>query len=198
MLQSILDRLPPTAKSERETIATSFQIVDNLKIKADAIRADRDLSDVGKATRIRDLAAGSPLGHFRQLRSQAAGMVADVANLRKALEPKAPEDQSPTAEMKRAELRAFVRSLPSQGERLRFVQENEAATVAVMDSLPALSGLSTEIFDQVKQGYVERLHGSRLAGIEQRAELADQVSAALQIASRQFAEVAGMTEDEIK
>jgi hypothetical protein len=45
---------------------------------------------------------------------------------------------------------AFVRGLP-QGERLRSILENEPAVVAALDGLPALSGLTGELFDRVKQ-----------------------------------------------
>src|SRR5215471_8801039 len=91
MLQHLLVRLPEAAKAERELISTAFGIVDGMKVKADAIRADRDLSDAGKAKRISELASGSPLGHLRQIRSQAAAMSAQIDAARAKLTLPAPD-----------------------------------------------------------------------------------------------------------
>jgi hypothetical protein len=197
VLQTLLARLPEAAKTERDLATTAFAIVDNFKAKAAEVMGDQDLSAVGKAAKIKAMASGSPLAHFKQIKAEAAKAATDISNLRQSVELKPPADTSPTAEMRRAELRAYVRSLP-MNERLRFVQDNEDVAVAALDSLPALSGLSGEQFEVVKQSRVERLHGARIAGIESRAEIVDAVNAAVQIASRQFAEATGLTEAEIQ
>jgi hypothetical protein len=196
MRDELLKRLPASAAEERELITQAFGITGTVREKAAAIRADGRLSETGKADDTRALARGAPLAHLRQIKARAAAMAADVANARKAVQLPEPDRTDLSAEMRRAELRSFVRGLP-QEEKLRFVLGNEAAATAVLDQLPAISGLNDDLFDRVKQERTERLFGSQLAEIEKREAAVEVISSAVEIASSQFRRESGLGEDEI-
>lgn len=196
IINGMLSRLPAESKTERDLVAAALQIPVNFKAKADVVLGDADLSPDGKTRRIQELAKGDALAHLRQLRAQAKAMASETSNLRQAMQVKEPDRADLTAEMRRAELRTFIRGLP-QGERLRFVVDNEAATIAALDALPEMSGLNAEIFDRVKAAHVERLHGPQLAGLAAREEVVAVVNSAVAIATREFLQVSGLTEGEI-
>jgi hypothetical protein len=196
MIDEMLKRLPETAIAERELVSSAFGIARGLKEKIDAVRADANLSDLGKSAKIRELATGSPVEHLRQLRERGAKLSADIANERAALKPPAPDRADIYAELTRRELRDHVRSLPVE-QRLRAVMEDDAIGEAILGGHAALSGLSADQIEQVRKGYVERHFGERLAVLEQRQEIADNVNAAIAIASSQFAKESGLSEQEI-
>jgi hypothetical protein len=196
MLDEFLKRLPAEAKEERALVTAAFGIPGTVKEKADEIRGNTRLSEIGKQEKIKELAVGNPLAHLKQLRSRAAAMTADVQNLRKGLQPKAPDRADLFGEMQRQELRTFLRTLPD-AKRLRLAMEDAAITEAVLHASPALSGLSQEQHELVKEAYVERAFGAQLRGIEKREEVISNVGSALTIATRQFLNESGLTEKEI-
>lgn len=204
MKEQFLKRLPETAKEERALVEAAFGIPDTVRGKASDIRGNAHLSPIGQQEQIRAMASGAPLGHLRQIRSRAAGMTADVANLRKAIAPPAPDRSDLFGESQRAELRAFVRSLP-EGKRLRAVMDDPSLTEAVLLAHPALSGLSTNSedgapsqFDLVRDKYLETKFGAQLHGIEAREEVLANLNAAIAIATQDFCRETGIEPEEIE
>ena len=195
MLDQFLERLPATAKVERELIATVLGIPENLKTKIAEIRGDGDLNDAAKVRKIKELALGDPLSHLKQLSSRAAAMSTDLANLRQTMQPKQPDRADLFGESQRRELRDYVRTLPP-AERARLVMEDQAVTEAVLLAHPRLSGLSSEQLEAVKQAYTERNFGPQLAGIEQREKILAEVNSAIEHATNMFRREAGLTERE--
>ena len=189
-------RLPPTATEEARLIETAFAIPTAFRAKTSEIRANAKLSDVGKTEAIKNAALGGPLEHLRQIRQRASAMAADVKNLRTGMKPKEPDRADLFGEMQRAELRTFLRSLP-QPDRIRAAIEDEKIAAAVLHASPGLSGLSAEMHQRVVDAHVEKAFGPQLAGIEKREEIADVVNSAVEIATKQFRNEAGLTEKEI-
>jgi hypothetical protein len=196
MRDEFLKRLPPNAAEERALVEQLFGIPRTVAEKRAAILNDRRLSEQGKIDDTRTMARGTPLQHLQQLRARVTAMTADVANRRKAVQLPEPDRTDLSAEMRRAELRSFVRGLP-QEEKLRFVLGNEAAATAVLDQVPAISGLNDDLFDRVKQERIERLFGPQLAEIEKREAVVEVVDAALEVATSQFRKESGLDDQEI-
>ena len=196
MLDEFLKRLAPES-AEYKLVQDAFGLSANLKIKLDAIRLDADLSAEGRAKKAKQEALGHPLGHLKQLHSRVTAMQADTANLRKSLAPPPPDRADTYGELERRELRDFVRSLPP-AERLRVVMGDPVITEAVLLGHAQLSGLSPEQLSTVKDSYVQRVHGERLAGIERREATVAVVKDALATATGEFRREAGLTEAEIE
>lgn len=142
MKDEFLRRLPADAKAERALIEAAFGIQNTIREKASAIHADGRLSNEAKSADIKAMVLGGPIGHLRQIRDSAAAMSADLANLKKSFAPKA-DHADLFGEMQRAELRAYMRSLPDEHARLRLAMTDDAAAEAAMLAHPALSGLTT-------------------------------------------------------
>jgi hypothetical protein len=192
-----LKRLPADAKEERALVEAAFGIPVTLREKGNEIRSNTRLSDLGKQEKLKELALGSPAAHMRQIRSRAAAMTANVKNLRLALKPPSPDRADLFGEMQRQEQRTFLRSLPPV-ERLRLVMEDPAMTEAVLHAAPALSGLSTEQLDAVKDKYLESTFGPQLRGIEAREAVLETLNAALHIATREFLRESQLSEGDLE
>jgi hypothetical protein len=189
-------RLPATATEEARLIEAALGIPTAFRAKATEIRANAELSDVGRTEEIKRAALGGPLEHLRQIRNRAASMTADVKNLRTGIKPPEPDRADLFGEMQRAELRTWLRSLP-QPDRIRAALEDESVTAAVLHVSPSLSGLSAEMHQRVVEAHVEKSLGPQIRGIQQREEVLETLNAAIEVATMQFRNEAGLAEKEI-
>jgi hypothetical protein len=198
MLSEFLKRLPSTAKEERALVEAAFGLRGTVAEKAAAIRGDQRLSEAGKAADIRAMALGNPREHLRQIRSRAAAMRADAQNARLAMQPKAPDRNDLAGEARRREMRDYLRSLPAE-QRLRVAMESAEMTEAVIDAPhPALSGLSAEHLDLVRDGHMEKTFGPQLREIEQREKVIEVVNSAIEVATSQFRKETGLSEESLE
>jgi hypothetical protein len=170
-VDEFLKRLPASAETEREMVSTAFAIGSNFRQRADEIRSDRRLSDAAKAEDIKAAARASFGQHLKQIRSRAAAMNADLANLRKGFEPKAPDRSDICAELQRQELRAHLRALPEH-ERLRLAMNDDVVAEAVLHGHPALSGMNVPLDEgsAVDEGHRSAIE-ARYAGGENMKSL---------------------------
>ncbi len=196
MLDEFLQRLPAGATEERSMVETAFGIPANFKRRAGEIRSDARLSNLAKVDDVKKAALGTFAAHLNQIRSRAAAMTADLTNLRKAMQPPAPDRADLYGQAERHKLLDRVLALP-QAERFRLAMEDQAVMGAVLAHQHVLfSGLSAEQLSEVRDAFIERNFGPQLAGIEQREEIVETLNSALQVATMQFRNEAGLTERE--
>jgi hypothetical protein len=197
MKDEFLKRLPASAAEERALVEQLFGIPRTVAEKRAAILSDGRLSDAGKAADIRNMATGAPLQHLRVIRQRAANIAADAKNARLAMQPKAPDRSDLAGEARRREMRDYLRSLPAE-QRLRMAMESAEMTEAVIDAPhPALSGLSAEHLDLVRDGHMEKTFGPQLRDIEKREEVVEVLNSAVEVASSQFMRESGLGAEEI-
>lgn len=193
---TFLPRLPDSAIEERQIVSTAFKIVDTMRTKAAAIRANEHLTAFGQNEQIKITAKGGLRDQFRQEKARANKMAADLANLRSELKLKPIDKTNVFEELQRQEIRTWLRSLP-ENQRIRAALEADPqATEAIVHASPALSGLSPEIHARVAEAMVQRVHGAQIEGIERREVVVQTAAAALQAAESQFRSEAGLTEKE--
>jgi hypothetical protein len=111
---------------------------------------------------------------------------------RENLKPPQPSRDDLVGEMRRQELRAFVRGL-QMSERLQFAIEHPEA---ILDAPAALSGLPEDQFSKVRESYVAAKFGPEIAETETLAEDLLTAQAARDLAMNERRVNAGLSERE--
>ncbi len=111
---------------------------------------------------------------------------------REGLQPTKTDKTDIVAAMQRAELRAFMRTLPV-GQRIATAMADSMMTEAVLDgSSPALSGLDERQVGELKDGYLQQKFGSRLAEISSLEEVFTEVNNAAYLVRKSLQEASGL------
>jgi hypothetical protein len=179
----------PHAEVLKSTIETIFglgMMVDSAKKRAGA---DPHLSETGRAAHVAKIAIDTlrPLIESTAGARKAARFNAD----RKAsLKPPTPSRDDQVGEMRRQELRTFVRGLP-MAERLPFALEHPEA---ILDAPAALSSLPEEQFEIVLQTYIAATFSSEIAEIETLSDDLATVRAAHDLALAELRNNSGLSD----
>jgi hypothetical protein len=175
-------------KSTVETVFALGAMIDGAKKRA---ADDLNLSDAGRQSHVARIA----VDNVKSLVESTAGarkMARFNADRRANLKPPTPNRDDPVGEMRRQELRTFVRGLP-MAERLIFALENPEA---ILDAPAALSSLPADQFSKVREAYVAGKFGSEIAEIDTLDEDLSIVRAAHDLALAELRANAGISERE--
>ncbi|WP_281803501.1 hypothetical protein [Methylocystis echinoides] len=184
-------RIPEKYATQRADIEAAALIVSRLEEKAKAVRADAHLSEAGRWDALRKELAGGARSHLAQLQKNNLAALASIAAQKKALLPAVKDRTDTIGEMRRAELRAFLRGLP-QGERTKMALSGDPAMIeALVDQPAVLSGLSEELRAQAVDVYVAKTHGETAARIEADQEALENVRVALHLAKIDLERISG-------
>jgi hypothetical protein len=197
-LNQFIGRLPASARPEhRNLVQEAFGIVGALDEKARAIRADGRFTSAGHMEQIQAVARDGILDHLKQVKGRTQALTDDLDRLRAAVALRAPAKDDITGELRRAEIRAHMRSLPT-AERVRIaLSEDETVSMAVTSAPAFLSGLTDDLYGRVRTSALERQHGPLLAEIEQQEAALQVVNTAVNVAVQQVRSVADLKTDEI-
>lgn len=180
---SFLNRLPSGATCPRSDIETVFGIVAGFREKAAKIGADTTLSAEGKRLAREKALKDGAAAHMQQLRDRNAGALQALRTKRESLAPTKPSDETAIGEMRRAELRTYMRSLPP-GERVQFALQSDDHMIvdAVLFAPAALSGLDEQVKGRLRERVISERFGAQLRNIEADEETLSNVGAAITIA----------------
>ena len=145
-------------KSVVETTFALAVMIDSAKKRA---ADDPNLSVAGRAAAVAKIAVDN-VKPLLEVTKAARKMVRFNADRRASLKPPVPPRDDITGEMKRAELRAFVRGLPLK-DRLAFASRHPEA---ILDAPPALSGLPEDQYSRVRESYIAAKFGPEIREIE--------------------------------
>jgi hypothetical protein len=128
-LNQFIGRLPASARPEhRNLVQEAFGIVGALGEKARAIRADGRFTSAGHMEQIQAVARDGILDQLKQVKGRTQALTDDLDRLRAAVALRAPAKDDITGELRRAEIRAHMRSLPT-AERVRIaLSEDETVS----------------------------------------------------------------------
>jgi hypothetical protein len=175
----------------RSTVESVFALgiaIDSAKKHA---ADDLNLSDAGRKAYVSKVAQDN----VRPLVQVTASMRKAVkynTDRRANLKPPTPPRDDLVGEMRRAELRAFARSL-KMSERLPFALKHPEA---ILDAPGELSGLPDEQFSKVRETYIAAKFGPEIAEIETLDEDLSTVMAAHDLALAELRANAGLSERE--
>ena len=173
-------------KSTVETVFHLAGMIDSAKKHA---VEDPHLSDSGRKAYISKVAIDN-VKTLTEVSAPTRKAARYNLERRSNLKPPVPPRDDIVGAMERAEIRAFARSLKG-AERFPFALEHAEAFL----SMPAaLSGLSADQFEKVKQTYIEAKFGPQIAEIETLDEDLATVRAAHDLALAELRANAGLSE----
>jgi len=191
-LANFLQRLPKDAPPHLAVdVTTAFGVIDNFSRKVAEIKSNGDLSTEGHRKEIRKLYDGSFSAHMQQLLTKNAENLAKLRETRAGYTVPAPEPGDLAGELRRGEIRAWLRSLPT-GERVSAAMSDDAEIRRAVIHAPApLSGVPADVKQHVYNAELQHVHGERLAAMEKAETAYLAAEAALQLASDDLARMAG-------
>lgn len=187
-IKSFTDRLPARMQASLSSdIEAAFGLVSSAKEKAAAINADAKLSFEGRRAAIKDALSGGIGEHMNQLKSTAANRLETVRGQRAALMPVQPGDTTAVGEMRRAEIRSWLRGM-SDAERIRLATTTTDLLIreAIAFSPAGLSGVPEDIKQSVVEAIIQGTHGPKLAELGEDEEALANVEAAVTVAAAEI------------
>jgi hypothetical protein len=155
-LAQFLRRIPAGMTGLHADVTTAFAIADRVAERAATIRSDSKLSPAGKAAALAEALDAGPRAHLKQLSEKTKAAIENIKARRAGLAPQKPRDETPVGEMRRQELRAYLRGL-DQAERHRVALSGDPEVEeAILFGPAALSGLSPEVHSRVRDLHVCR------------------------------------------
>jgi hypothetical protein len=187
----LLKRLSPAPhadglKTAIEGVFALGSMIDSAKKRA---ADDPNLSEAGRAAYVAKVAVDN-VKPLLEVTKAARKMARFNADRKASLKPATPLRDDIVGELKRAELRAFIRS---QDLKDRFVLAAEHPD-AVLDAPAALSGLPQDRYEAIKQDFIRSKFGVEIAEIETLDSDLAVVRAAHDLALNELRANAGMGE----
>lgn len=173
-------------KSVVETTFALAVMIDSAKKRA---ADDPNLSVAGRAAYVAKVAVDN-VKPLLEVTKAARKMARFNADRKVSLKPATPPRDDIVGEMKRAELRAFIRS---QDLKDRFALA-AGYPDAVLDAPAALSGLPQDRYEAIKQDFIRSKFGVEIAEIETLDDDLAVVRAAHDLAINELRKNAGMDE----
>lgn len=201
---SILSRLDRHAAHAataglRKAAENCFAISQRFADDATEIAQDRRYSAEGKRAKLAEARAQKD-ALMRDARGPIDTAQKGVEALRAQIKPVV-VDQSPVAEMRRAELRTYMRNLPDDPKRMAAllgafdgrtrIEPDSKIVEAVLDAPAFLSGVSAEHYALAKTTRDERVHATQFREIRALQDVIDEANAAAAVARADLGNVAG-------
>ncbi len=161
--------------------------------------SDARLSDVGRREKIAETAKGLVREALKAAIPQRQAM-AQVIGRRLHMKPKPLDRDNAVGELRRQELRAFIRKTP-MGQRLKVASElaaDDEALDALMDAPAALSGLLPDQYGHLRDVYVKRRFGDQIVQVDALEKDCTEAGAAIDICMSTLRNASGMHEVEFK
>lgn len=189
---SFVARLPTNAKSRADDVRQAFGILRAFTDKAAAIRNDGNLSHEGRRAAAAKAWADGPAAHLAQLKDRTKSELLALQSRRASLVPTKPSDESQIGEMRRQELRSFLRSLPLGERHQMAMSDDPEITEAIIFSPAALSGLGPDAKQKVLERFIEARHGDAMRTIAAEERELENVGAAIAVCEQQASSLAGV------
>jgi hypothetical protein len=181
--KALIERIPERYSGLRDELTTAFGVVARFEEKAKAINSDPTLSPLGRRDRLAE-GRKNPAAHLAQLKTKNQAAIASIAARRKALEPEIKNRSDAVAEMRRAEIRTFLRGL-SDAERTRMIFKADRSVIeAIADAPPALSGLTEDMHEQAVQAFIAVEHADAITSLAAEHAVLENARAALMVAEQ--------------
>jgi hypothetical protein len=181
MKHAFLDRIPESS-DWHTTAASAFSAIESFRGRIRDIKSDRKLSSEGHLDAIREAAKTGPLTYLTELRRQVVEERKSLANRQAHFELPKPADKDIVGALGMQEIRAWLRSLPNPGERLKHAASNPDIAKAVAHSPAALSGLDDAGLERARRFLTDHLFGEELATLQAEVDIIDSVDQAITIA----------------
>jgi len=198
-LTARIDSKAPHATMLLNVVNRMFAIGGKVDETRDAVVKDSRLTDVGRREKIAETAKGLVREALDAARPQR-GAMAQVVGQRMHMKPKPLDRDNAVGELRRAEVRAFIRSQPFT-KRFSVAAElvaDDEALDAVMDAPAALLGLPPDQYGHLRDVYVKRHFGAQIEKLNGLEEDCTAAGAAIDMCMTTLRNASGMHEVEFK
>lgn len=191
---TILARIPtdlPYSETARSSVEAVFGIAERLaKRKAD-LDADPNLSPAGQEAALAAFVTKGVAKNFADATRPIRKALSHVEAQRAGFKVEPPDRTDHVAEMRRQEIRTYVRNLPLAD---RFSAANDPiAREAVLDApVVSLSGLPADRFKLLADNYIAEKFGAKLSQIEPVEDVYVNANSGAQIVRKQLQEASGL------
>jgi hypothetical protein len=179
----------PHVDGLRSAVESTFALASMISSAKKRAADDPNLSVAGRAAYVAKVAVDN-VRPLLEVTKAARKMARFNADRKGSLKPAAPLRDDIVGELKRAELRAFIRS---QDLKDRFVLAAEHPE-AVLDAPAALSGLPQDRYEAIRQDFIRSKFGAEVAEIELLDDDLAVAQVAHDMAIAELRENAGMSE----
>lgn len=174
--QNIIERVrvgQPHSGSVIMCVDKIFDLSDRFHVRQSEIEADQKLSTVGRRAALAQVVRAELMPDLAKATRPVRKALGYAASQRAALEdPVRVDPTDAVGEMRRQEIRGYLRSLSSH-ERLSAAHQlirDDAGAAAILDAPPTLSGLPEQFYGELRAEVADRVNGPKLAeisGVEQ-------------------------------
>ena len=195
---NILDRIDryathPSTAALRKAAENCFTIAENFAKHRDFLERDGFFTPEGKRAKLTEALTKQFARDMRDARAPIEAAAKEIERLRGNIKPVAVDRTDVVAAMERAEIRAFIRSLPSAEKIATLLNQPDPKILdAVLDAPAALSGVPEQHYAAAKEAREEQLFGPQLKEIEALQAVVDEANAAATIARTDLATVVEM------
>jgi hypothetical protein len=201
---NILDRIDrhaahPSTAALRKAAEACFTIAEKFAKHRDSLERDGFLTPAGKRAKLTEALTKQFARDMRDARAPIEAAAKDIELLRGNIKPVQVDRTDVVAAMERAEIRAFIRSLPSADKIAALLNHADPKILdAVLDAPAALSGVPEQHYAAAKEAREEQLFGPQLKEIEALQAVVDEASAAATIARGDLRSVTALDEREFE
>jgi hypothetical protein len=195
--KNILDRIDrhvahPSTAELRKAAVNCFTVAQKFSDHRDEMAREGFFTADGRRAKLAEALNRQVAREMRQARAPIDAAVKGVERLRGQIKP-AQLDRTAVAEMRRAEIRTWMRGL-SGPERMEILLNQREPNIidSVLDAPAALSGVLDEHYAIAKATREEQLLGPQFREIEGLAAVVDEADVATTIACSDLANVAEM------
>lgn len=197
--ESVLQRVrygQPHTGTVVMAIQQIFEIDSRFRQKLDAVQSDVKLSPKGREAEISNFVRKDLMPQLAAATRPMRKARAHSQSRRSILEePLAVDPKDAVGELRRQEIRTYLRSLP-QHERLSAANQlvgDDAGASAILDASPALSGLPEPFYGELRKAVAERINGPALEDLAAIESDFGQGDAAAGIVMNDLLKASGLT-----
>jgi hypothetical protein len=176
-----MDAVPAGYDDIRLTVGNVLAASDQFAAHKAELKASGKFTDAGVAERLAEDLRKTFAARLTNGRKPLKALREKLDTLRSGVRPKPVDPGDAVGELKRQELRTFLRGA-KPGERMKHALSNQRIAEAVLDAEPELSGLTPHDYATVREVHLKALFGPQLAEIEGVERALEAVTAAVEIA----------------
>jgi hypothetical protein len=185
----------PMRKEVEGALTTAEVFAENLK----SIRADKNLSDVGRENAIR-AKTRLALRDVREFGAPINAMRTKLSSIRAQIKPVSVDKADVAGAVLRGELRAAMRgmSLAEKAAVLLGEKADPAFVDAALEAPALLSGVAPQMFEQIREQRIETMFSAETFEAEALNDRIEEAESAMTIARQDIAKSSDLRDHEIK
>jgi len=192
-IAAVSKEIEPLVQGYRDALG----LIENIPSRLEAIAADKELSDVGKATRRRALAQENAQVVKRARDAMAAG-IAQIETLRSDMLRTSIDKTDLASAVLRSEIRTWLRGLPDARRTALLISgADPQITSAVIEAPAELSGVTPDRHDQMREDLIRQLNPESVQKADQIAEALASLASAEKVAYETLTKGSGIAPHEL-